>query len=211
MKRSRHGNAEAYGTVAVFLHWVSAVLVLAMLPLGFLMQGASVGMQASLYWAHLVIGVLVFVLTLARVVWKFRDSKPEPHPELAGLHLWGLKVVHFLLHFALLVLSFSGVVLVVQSGLLEVLQGGGPVPDLSGAGAREPHGVVARIYIGLLVAHIGGVVLFQVRHGGVLSRMGIGAVVLIAMNCGFLGQQASKNRASVIVLASAQGGIGQSR
>ena len=32
-----------YGSVAIILHWVSALLIVAMMPLGFLMQEAGEG------------------------------------------------------------------------------------------------------------------------------------------------------------------------
>ena len=92
------------------------------------------------------------------------------------MHRWGMVAVHVVLYLALLGLVVSGVITSVQSGLIDVIRGGsdGDIPNISGFMARDAHGALARIYIGLLVAHIGGVIVHQVRHGHVLLRMGIG-------------------------------------
>ncbi|MCR9200201.1 MAG: cytochrome b/b6 domain-containing protein [Planctomycetaceae bacterium] len=169
-------TTTSYGTVAVVLHWLSALLILGMIPLGFLMQRADEGTQLLLYRMHVAVGAVVLLLTLARVTWKLFDTRVLPVPGLAGVHVWGMIGIHGLLYLGLLALLVSGVILNVQSGLIEVIQGSSieAIPDLSGFTARAAHGNLARIYIGLLIAHIGGVIVHQVRYGHVLVRMGIG-------------------------------------
>ena len=168
-------NGPGYGRVAVTLHWVSAVLILAMFPLGFLMQETDGGAKLLMYRAHSAIGGLILLLTIVRVGWKWRDARLAPPPGLTGWHLRGMEVIHVLLYVVLFALAGSGIALVVQAGLLDALRGGGEnhVPKLGEVGARNVHGVLAWVYLGLLVAHIGGVAVHQVRHGQVLARMGI--------------------------------------
>jgi len=167
---------QGYGRVAILLHWVSAVLILAMLPLGFLMQDASDGSKLFLYRTHAVVGILILLLTLARLCWKRVDPKPAPPPGLTGLHLRGMEGIHVLLYVLLLALTVSGIVLNIQSGLIDVLRGTsqGGVPEFDEFRSRAAHGLLARVYIGLLVAHIGGVVVHQMKHGHVFVRIGIG-------------------------------------
>ena len=167
---------QRYGAMAIGLHWVSAVLILGMLPLGFLMQNAGDDGQLFWYRLHVMVGVAVLLLTIVRLAWKLFDVKPSPTPGLSGVHLQGMKVIHVLLYLVLLVLVVSGIVLNVQSGFVEVLSGAKQgIPDFGEFGARRSHGMLARIYIALLVAHIGGVLLHQFRHGQVFPRMGIGS------------------------------------
>ena len=169
-------KSTSYGTVAVVLHWPSALLILGMIPLGFLMQRADESAQFLLYRGHVAVGVVVLGLTLARLTWKLFDTRVLPAPGLVGVHLWGMVGIHVLLYVGLLALLVSGVILNVQSDLIEVIKGnsGAEIPDLSRFTARGAHGKLARIYIGLLIAHIGGVIIHQVRHGHVLVRMGVG-------------------------------------
>ena len=86
-----------------------------------------------------------------------------------------MKLIHASLYVVLLVLVVSGIVLNIQSGFIDVLRGATTeIPDFGEFGSRRAHGSLARIYIALLVAHIGGVVVHQLRHGHVFARMGIG-------------------------------------
>lgn len=167
---------QRYGRVVILLHWTSAVLILAMIPLGFLMQNADDGTKLLLYRTHAVVGALILLLSLVRLGWKLNDTKPAPAPGLEGLHLRGMQGIHVLLYALLFALTVSGIVLNLQSGLIDILRGAsqGGIPEFSGFRSRAAHGALARVYIGLLMAHIGGVILHQMRHGHLLARMGIG-------------------------------------
>lgn len=173
--RARSTDA-GYGRVAILLHWVCAALIIAMMPLGFLMQDAGGDTKLLAYRLHAGIGVVVLLLTAARLLWKLADTRPSPPPGLAGLHLRGMKAIHTLLYALLVALAVSGIVLNFESGLIDVLRGTAPdgVPELDGFRSRAAHGVLARVYLGLLLAHIAGVLVHQRRHGRVLARMGIG-------------------------------------
>ena len=166
---------QRYGGIAIGLHWASAILILGMLPLGFLMQNAGAGDRLLWYRVHGMVGFAVLLLTMARLAWKLFDVKPAPTPGLTGVHLRGMELVHVFLYLVLLVLVGSGIALNIQSGLLDVLRGAAnDFPHLTDFGSRRAHGVLARIYIALLVAHIGGVAVHQFRHGHAFARMGIG-------------------------------------
>ena len=80
-----------YGTVAVAIHWLSAILIFAMLGSGF--RAASTvdaEAKASILTVHATFGVMILVLTLARAAWwMFADRKPDqpaggPRPLLRG-------------------------------------------------------------------------------------------------------------------------------
>jgi cytochrome b561 len=166
-----------YGRVAQLLHWISALLILFLIPMGFLMQTVDEGARLLLYRTHVILGVLVLGLTVVRLGWQWFDSSPGPPPGLAGTGLLAYKAVHWLLYLALLVLALSGIALNVVSGLGDILFGAAPgsIPtDLSDYLSRTVHGITARVYIGLLIAHIAGVVSYQATEGDVLKRMGLG-------------------------------------
>lgn len=175
---------EGYGKVAVILHWVSAAFIVAMMPLGFLMQDAGEGTKLLLYRLHAAVGILVLVLTVARLLWKLVDTKPVPPPGLTGLHLRGMEVIHVLLYVLLLALAVSGIVLNFQSGLIDLLRGSsqGGFPQFDELRSRSVHGLLARVYIGLLVTHIVGVLVHQKKHGHVFARMGVSRAFLGRMD-----------------------------
>jgi cytochrome b561 len=89
------------------------------------------------------------------------------------LHKFGFKAIHFLLYFMLVILLFSGAGMLLLSGL-----GLSPAAILPQAITPDlppvvVHRIAARIYILLLLAHLGGVLLHQFTTSRVMGRMGI--------------------------------------
>ena len=174
---SSKSTPEQYGLTAQRYHWISAVLIIAMIPLGFLMQNAETETtKLLLYRGHALIGALILIITIARIVWRRKDINPEPPKELHGLHLKAFNVIHVLVYVLIFVLTVSGVGTIALSGMGDILSGtsSSPIPtDLGELGPRRAHGITARIYIALLLGHIGGVVFHQVTKSDVLGRMGL--------------------------------------
>ena len=84
--------AERYSTPAVLLHWVIALLILAGLPLGLYMVDLPVSPSKLKYYSwHKWIGVTVFLLAVARLVWRAGHRPPAPLP---GQPRWQLAVAH---------------------------------------------------------------------------------------------------------------------
>lgn len=173
---SLRSTPQAYGRGAQLFHWISAVLILTMIPLGLLMQNVeSETVKLTLYRGHVVIGILILLLTLFRMMWRRTDPEPLPPAGIEGWHLRAFKLTHVFLYLGLLVLSTSGIGIILFSGIGDLLSGAsnGPWPDgISTLPPRVAHGVTARIYIALLIGHIGGVLFYQFTKSDVMSRMG---------------------------------------
>jgi cytochrome b561 len=63
-------TSNAYGTVAVTIHWVSALLIFALLGSGF--RASSIvdsADKASVLSVHVPLGIAILILTVARVGW----------------------------------------------------------------------------------------------------------------------------------------------
>jgi cytochrome b561 len=166
---------STYGRMAQAFHWLSAFFILAMLPLGLTMTRLAEGSSKTfLYQAHVGLGLLVLVLTAARIFWRLIEPTPETPASLSPLHKFGFKAIHFLLYFGLVVLLFSGVGILSLSGLSLSPANVLPeaiTPDLPPVSV---HRIAAQIYILLLLAHLGGVLLHQFTASKVMERMGIG-------------------------------------
>ncbi|HBZ69608.1 MAG TPA: hypothetical protein DEP35_07720 [Deltaproteobacteria bacterium] len=173
--RSTHDH---YGSVAVALHWVSAAAILVLLPSGYLMAELEGGARTFAYRAHLALGGVVLVLTLARIAWRWWDDKPDPLPGIDGLHKLAFEANHVLLYLGLLGASVSGVALSIQSGLAESLfLGDGSIPaNLWDFGPRMAHRVFTWSVAVLLLGHVGGVFLHQWTRSDTIARMGVRGV-----------------------------------
>ncbi|MDO8400139.1 MAG: cytochrome b [Bradyrhizobium sp.] len=170
---------DRYGSMAVSIHWLSAILVLVLIVLGFRAAGtADPVAKAALLRLHLPIGIAVLVLTALRIVWWWRfDRKPDP---IAGSPPWqerAAQAVHILFYVVLLGMIASGIGMMVLSGASPIIFGGqgAALPDFSKYLPRAPHGIGARLLIALVVLHAGAALYHQFgRRDGLLRRMWFG-------------------------------------
>lgn len=174
---SLRSTSDRYGSVAIAIHWTSAALILAALAGGLIMANApDRALAAMILPVHATLGILALLLTLARIAcWIWGDKRPRPVAGLPVAQEWAARAVHALLYVAILVLGASGLATLVLSGAITALLSGAPPPDFAGLLPRMTHGLVGRLLLVLLAAHIGAALWHQfVRRDRLLARMGIG-------------------------------------
>jgi cytochrome b561 len=106
-------SAQAYGAIAMALHWVVVALVLGAWLTGQfgdeLPRGAA---RETGLFVHMSLGLAVITFVIARLFWRLSD--PPPAPEQSPLGSWGewaSKAVHFLIYLALIAVPIAGIVL----------------------------------------------------------------------------------------------------
>lgn len=172
----------SYSGLQKLLHWVIALFVLTLIPVGFIMvqRGKATNFDAvtgELYTAHKTFGFLVLLLVVVRIVTRLVQGTPAPEASLTRFQVIASEAVHGLLYLALLavpVLGWAGASAYGARGLL----GGFSLPEIL---AKNPetakvllqfHGLVALAMVGLLAAHIGAALFHRfVLKDGVLRRM----------------------------------------
>lgn len=103
-------NTEtSWGSVARFLHWVVAALILA----GFILGWVAVSMELSpakldLFVWHKSIGLLVLLLVVFRILWRFANPVPGLPAEVPQWQRIAAKTDHFLQYALMLALPISG-------------------------------------------------------------------------------------------------------
>ena len=172
-------SSTQYGSVAVTIHWLSAILILAMLGSGF--RAGSITDSAAkeaILMLHVPLGIMILVLTLLRLFWWWRvDQKPRP---VAGDPAWqtvSAKAIHVLFYVVILGMIASGLGTVALSGAGGILFGAeaGPLPDFSEFLPRVPHGLGARLMVALLFLHAGAALYHQfIKGDGLIWRMWFG-------------------------------------
>ena len=72
-------------------HWLTALLILTLIPLGWYANqlpfdtGAELAFKAQLFSYHKTLGVAAFFVALLRILWALTQPKPAPlHPEPPG-------------------------------------------------------------------------------------------------------------------------------
>ncbi|MBA1273658.1 cytochrome b [Stutzerimonas azotifigens] len=111
-------TANNYGAISILLHWVIALAVFGLFGLGLWMVGLTY--YSSWYRTapdiHKSIGLLLFMLMVLRVGWRYMSSGPAP---LASHGRWvrlATKGGHGLLYLGLFVLMFSGYLISTADG-----------------------------------------------------------------------------------------------
>jgi len=125
-----HASEEKYSNGAITLHWLTAVLIAANLLLGLSMVPLPISPQ-KLYWYqwHKWVGITVFLLTCARLAWRWANPAPPPVP-MADWQRRAAAVTHVLLYVLLLAIPISGWVYSSSTGVQVVYLGLVPLPDL---------------------------------------------------------------------------------
>jgi cytochrome b561 len=173
---TRKSSATTYGSVAISIHWLSALLIIALFASGVLAENTTdPETKALILTAHAPMGISILVLTLFRLIWWWRfDTKPAP---LGGDPAWQettAKVVHILLYVVMLGMAASGIGMFVLSGAGEILFGGapGPLPDFNEFAPRTPHGIGAKLLLALFVLHAGAAIYHHlIKRDQTLKRM----------------------------------------
>lgn len=164
-----------YGAVAVTLHWVSALLILALLVSGFRADGApDAEAKAAILSLHIPLGATVLLLTLARLFWRtVVDRTPAPLP----MPKWqdkASRAVHKLFYVVILGMAASGIAMIALSGAAPIIFGDSalPLPNFHDFGPRAPHGFGARLMLALFVLHAGAALHHHfIKRDRLLARM----------------------------------------
>ena len=166
---------ERYGAVAVSMHWLSALLIVILIVSGFrAANSVDPASKAAILRLHVPIAVAILALTVLRIVWWWRfDRKPKP---VAGSARWQERVaraVHVAFYIVILAMAASGIGIMALSGAAPIIFGGGDVlPNFHDYPPRWAHGAGARIFLALIVLHVGAALYHHfVRRDGLLRRM----------------------------------------
>ena len=103
-------SSEEYGLLAKMFHWVTFIILIAQIPLGFYLVGLEFSdRRIALENIHILIGITIFYFVLLRLIWKlFNPSPKSEHNFFKGQNLIA-KTNHFLLYVGIFAITISGV------------------------------------------------------------------------------------------------------
>lgn len=166
-----------YGTVAIAIHWTSAIAIVGTFALGLMAAGTTdPAAEVTLLRGHIVLGSLVLILTLLRIGWWiWGDRRPKPVAGQPPVQELAAKIVHYGIYAVILLMASSGIATLILSGAMPAIATGTALPDFSEIVPRLAHGIMSRVLLVLLAAHIGAALYHQfIRRDRLLGRMGLG-------------------------------------
>lgn len=160
---------EGYGRTAVRFHWASALIIILMWPAAKFLMDEDNSLALGI---HMWLGMIVFVLTVLRVVHHLRTPQPKAPPMPTWERLLFV-ANHYLLYLALLAASGSGIGAMLASGQFPIPRRGLDREAIGDTTAGEFHETPANLLMLLFLMHIAGVIYYQLMHGRTLRRMGV--------------------------------------
>ncbi|EPY02924.1 cytochrome b [Magnetospirillum fulvum] len=164
-------SVDRFDTVTMAFHWGMALVILALWGAGHVIAAMLDGPQRSeLIGLHKVMGVVILVLVLARLAWRFTHRPPRSLPGTPAFERLVSSLVHAALYALMLALPLVGILLS-QSAGYSVTALGFEVPILV---AKDPalhelfefsHQSLGWVLALVLLAHIGA----ALRHHVVLK------------------------------------------
>lgn len=172
--------AGRYAAPARFFHWTTALLMLVMWPVGLVIDKfyEIEWLKLLLYFIHENIGVTIWLLTLARLAYRFRNP-PPPLPADTPLAIRAAAhATHALLYVILLTQPIAGFITTNAWGFPLTFWGMLPMPDPVGnnEALAKPlqyyHWVWGVVLLVILAAHIAGALYhLLIRKDGIFQRM----------------------------------------
>ncbi len=155
-------TTQNYGLVAKSLHWLMAFIVIGLLILGLYMVTLPINAEKlKLYGWHKEWGILILMLVVARLIWRFSNITPPLPNHLPAWQKWAASSVHYAFYLFLFAMPLSGWMISSAAGLPVSFFGLFVLPDLVAPNKalmvllEEIHKWLGYGLILAIVAHVG--------------------------------------------------------
>ncbi|MGB3246296.1 MAG: cytochrome b/b6 domain-containing protein, partial [Sulfitobacter sp.] len=162
-------TAQRYGGVSKTFHWLTALLILTLIPLGWYADqlpyetSEQLARKAWLFSLHKTLGVTTFFVAVSRIAWALSQTKPGLLNANHKIESLTAETVHWLLYGALVIVPLSGWIgHAAASGFAPIWwpfgQGLPLVPKDTGVEHffGSVHWVATKILIATILLHIAG-------------------------------------------------------
>ncbi|MGI9424687.1 MAG: cytochrome b [Hyphomicrobiaceae bacterium] len=177
-----HSAERTYSTTARFFHWLTVLLILTTVPIGFIMteRGEAGIWDATtnfLYSSHKSLGVIILAVVALRLIYRIFNGAPPDEPTLKGLQRVAAHVAHWSLYGLLIAVPIVGWVATSMFPALDVF-GVVKLPALAAPNKAmaeqlfDLHDVLGKVLLIIIAIHFVAALFHHfVLRDGVLRRM----------------------------------------
>jgi cytochrome b561 len=160
------------------LHWLMAVMILAMLLIGAgMVSTASKAYPALLAW-HRPVGIAILALALVRLAVRWTHRAPALPADLPAVQVAAAKGSHYLLYGLMIAMPLVGWAMLSAAGTPVQMWDGAILPAILPRNVqvfgwlRQVHGLLGYAFFLLILAHLGAALFHGlIRRDGVLGSM----------------------------------------
>ena len=99
-----------YGLLSKVLHWLSALILVIQIPLGFYLVDLDFGEERITFEnIHVILGLIIFYLVIIRLINNTLNPTPKLNPSIFIGQKYIAKLNHILLYAAILSITVSGI------------------------------------------------------------------------------------------------------
>lgn len=175
-------QVELYSPTARRFHWWTVALVAVQLPLGLYMayRGNTLGifddLTNTLYSSHKLIGIIIFLVVLARLIYRLTHGAPADEPTITWWQKGASHLNHWSLYLLLVLTPIFGYIGISQYPALDVF--GFPLPPIVPANQDSAgvtfyvHFWLAMLLLLMVAVHVSAALFhYLIRKDNVLARM----------------------------------------
>jgi cytochrome b561 len=137
-----------YGWISIALHWLTAILILALWFIGSSIQSDVAAGSTDTLRLHTSIAICAYVLLWARIIWRFKQGHPDATPQQRGVFYRIGKYTHYVILTAVAAMLISGPLMVWARGEGILVFDWFTIP--------APFGMNMDLYVFLHVIHVWG-------------------------------------------------------
>ncbi|MFJ4195848.1 cytochrome b [Pseudomonas sp. NPDC089534] len=167
-----------FAFLARLLHWLMALMIIAMLFIGAGMVASVSQRHEWLIHLHKPLGIAILALAVVRLLVRFSTRQPPLPEDLPGWQVMAAKASHVLLYGLMLVLPLLGWAMISAAGDPVMLGRSLQLPSILPADAqvfallRKAHGYLAYLLFLTVLVHLAAALFHGwVRRDGVLDSM----------------------------------------
>tara|TARA_B100001121_G_scaffold300337_1_gene310086 strand:- start:33 stop:560 length:528 start_codon:yes stop_codon:yes gene_type:complete len=103
-------TVSEYGFISKALHWLSALILIIQIPLGFYLVDLDFGEERITFEnIHVILGLIIFYLVIIRLINNTFNPTPKLNPSIFIGQKYIAKLNHILLYAAILSITVSGI------------------------------------------------------------------------------------------------------
>ena len=108
---------QQFGSVAKWLHWLTAILIITLLTVGFFMDEiGDKALKGQVYNLHKSFGLTLLLLGLVRITWASMNVKPGYSIKTPMWQQNAAKALHYLLYGLIIAMPISGWIMSTAAG-----------------------------------------------------------------------------------------------